>query len=198
MPTDESSPAHAFVVVEAPREPEVGEIDMLRAVEQDVRRLDVAVHEAACVRSVQRGRDLRADRDRPAGSSAPFGSEQRAEIAAVHEPHREIDAPVDVARVVDRDDIRVLERHHELRLAREALAEALVPGQGRRHQLQRDRPLQAQVVGPVHDAHPAAAEQLLDPVSEEVAADVDGCGDVHASAALATLRLPLRPRLSLC
>ena len=83
-------------VVEAPREPEVGEIDVLRAVEQDVRRLDVAVHESARVRRVERCGDLRADRDRPRRLERALRSEQRAEIDAVHEPHREIDTAVDV------------------------------------------------------------------------------------------------------
>ena len=161
-------------VVEPPRQPEVGEIDVLRAVEQDVRRLDVAVHETARVRGVERCGDLRADGDRPGRLERALRSEQRAKVGAVHEPHREIDTAVDVAGVVDRDDVRVLERHHELRLARESLAEAIVARQGRRHQLERDRSLQAQVVGPVHDAHPAAADQLLDPVPEEVGADVGG------------------------
>ena len=132
-----------------------------------------------------------------AGSSAPSVG-AASQIVAVHEPHREIDAAVDVARVVDRDDVRVLERHHELRLAREALAEAIVARQGRRDELERNRPLQAQVVRPVDDAHPAAADQLLDPVAEEVGADVNGRGDVHARC-LGSKPTPaaLRPRLSL-
>jgi len=76
----------------------------------------------------------------------------------------------------------VLERHHELRLAGEALAELLVAREGRRDELQRNRPLQPQVVGPVHHPHPATADQLLDPIAEEVAADADGLVDVHAPA----------------
>jgi hypothetical protein len=96
----------------------------------------------------------------------------------------------EVSGIVDRDDVRMLQRHHELRLAREPLAEALVPRQRRRDELERDRPLQAQVVGAIDDTHSAAADQLLDPVSEEIGSDVDRCGDVHARA-LATLRLPL-------
>ena len=169
---------------------------MLRAVEQDVRRLDVAVHETAGVCGVERCGDLRADGDRPSRLERALRSEQRAKIDAVHEPHREIDTAVDVTCVVDRDDVRVLQRHHELRLARESLAEAIVARQGRRDELERDRSLQAQVVRPVHDAHPTAADQLLDPVPEEVGADVGGLGDVHARALVkptpgAELRLSL-------
>ena len=67
----------------------------------------------------------------------------------------------------------MLERHGQLRLAGEALAEALVERKLGRDELQRDRPLQAQVVRAVDDAHPAAADQLVDPVADEVGADAD-------------------------
>ena len=67
----------------------------------------------------------------------------------------------------------MLERHGELRLAGEALVEALVERELGRDELQRDRPLQPQVVGAIDDAHPAPADQLLDPVAEEVGSDLD-------------------------
>ena len=53
-----------------------------------------------------------------------------------------------------------------------------------RHQLQRDCPLQPQVVGAVDDAHPAAADQLVDPIADELGADPDLCLSAHGSAVL--------------
>ena len=50
-------------------EAEVGEVDVLVTVEQHVRRLDVAMDESALVRGVERGGDLRTDRERPSASS---------------------------------------------------------------------------------------------------------------------------------
>ena len=48
-----------------------------------------------------------------------------------------------------------------------------------RHQLQRDRPFQPQVVGAVDDAHPTAADQLVDPIADELGADPDLCLSAH-------------------
>ena len=86
----------------------------------------------------------------------------------------------------------MLERHDELRLAGKARTEALVARERGRDEFQRDRPLQAKVVRPVDDAHPTAADQLLDSVAEEVGADVNGRAvNVHGFA-VASLRLALR------
>jgi catechol 2,3-dioxygenase-like lactoylglutathione lyase family enzyme len=65
----------------------------------------------------------------------------------------------------------MLERGRDLGLEQEALSKAPVLGKLRGEQLERDVPLQPQVVRSVDDAHPAAAEQLLDPVAEDFAAD---------------------------
>src|SRR5206468_3625882 len=94
-------------------------------------------------------------------------------IRSGDEAHREVEATGHVAGVVDRHDVWMLERDGELGLPGEAFAEALVERQLRRDELQRHRPLQAQVVGPVDDAHAAVADLLLDPIAEELSADLD-------------------------
>jgi len=58
----------------------------------------------------------------------------------------------------------VCSRRGHARLADEAPAEALVLGQLGGEQLERHLPAQPEVLGPVDDGHPAAAEQLLDAV----------------------------------
>jgi len=70
----------------------------------------------------------------------------------------------------------VVERGSELRLAQEALVEALVVRELRRQQLQCDLAVEAQMLGEVDARHAAAAEQLLDPVAGDLRADarVDG------------------------
>ena len=55
-------------------------------------------------------------------------------------------------------------------------------------ELQRDRPLQAQVVGPVDDAHAAPTDQLLDPIADELGADLD----LGQTCSLASSRSPHR------
>ena len=131
------------------------------------------------VRRIQGLRDLAADGKRPGLVERPFGAEERPQVCSLDVAHREVEATVDVAGVVDRHNVRVLERHGELRLAREALAEALIQRQLGRHQLQRDRPFQPQVEGAVDDAHPAAADQLVDPIADELGADPDLCLSAH-------------------
>jgi hypothetical protein len=47
--------------------------------------------------------------------------------------------------------------------------ETLVIGQLRRKELERDSALQAQVLRQIDDPHPATAEHLFDPITEEFA-----------------------------
>ena len=145
------------------------------------------------MRRIERVRDLAADRERAGGVERALRAQERPEVRALDEAHREVEAAVDVAGVVDRNDVRVLERHRELRLAREALVEALVERELGRDQLQRDRSLQAQVVGAVDDAHPAPADQLLDAIAEEVGSDLDlGLGAHQLRPLWTTIRLRRR------
>ena len=65
----------------------------------------------------------------------------------------------------------MLDQRREARLAQEALAEALVPGKLRREHLERHLSLEAGVVGPVHDPHSSPAQQRLEPVAGDLAAD---------------------------
>ena len=84
--------------------------------------------------------------------------------------HRDVQLARDLAGVVDRDDVRVVDRGGQPGLAQEALAEALVLRELGREDLQRDRPFEREVVGAVDDPHPAPADQRLDPVAGELAA----------------------------
>ena len=113
---------------------------------------------------------------RRSGSCA-LAHEQRLEVAALHVGHRDVEEPVLLAGVVDRDDAGMVERGRELRLAQEPLAVSrLAPSVGD-EQLQRGRPPEPHVLGAVDDAHPAAAERLDDPVARELR--VDSAVDAH-------------------
>ena len=52
----------------------------------------------------------------------PSLDEQRLQVAAVDVGHRDVEEPVLLAGVVDRDDAGMVERRRELRLAQEPLA----------------------------------------------------------------------------
>ena len=85
--------------------------------------------------------------------------------------HRDVEDPVGLAGVEDRDDVRVVEAGCELGLAQEPLAESSVVGELGREQLERRASLEADLLGQVDDAHPAPADQPLDPVARKGAAD---------------------------
>ena len=75
----------------------------------------------------------------------------------------------------------MVDRRRQLRLAQEAVAERLVLGETGGEQLERNPPLEPQVLGEVDDAHAAQAEQRLDPVAGELGTDPGVVGHLHAS-----------------
>ena len=141
-----------------------------RALEEDVRGLHVPVQQTAGVRGVERAADLPHHRERPRHRERAFALEELLEVA-LDVAHGDVEDAVLVARVVDRDDVRVVERRGGPRLAHEPLAEALVVCELLGQELQRDLVPEAGVLGAIDDAHPAAAEQRLDPVPGELGAD---------------------------
>ena len=87
-------------------------------VEQDVGRLDVAVHEAAPVSGVECLRD-RAENVEPAlRRKRALALERTLEIAAVDQPHRQEELSLVSAGRVDRDDVRVVEGRRDARSSR--------------------------------------------------------------------------------
>jgi hypothetical protein len=148
-------------------DPEVAEVDV-RARDQHVRGLDVAVHEAGGVRGVEGAADLRDDRGRPARREPPLAAQERVEVRARDVAHDQVEVAVLLAGAVDRDHVRVVDRRGQPRLALEALAERRVRGAVGGDQLQRDRPAEAKLRRAVDDAHAAGAEQLLDAAAGEL------------------------------
>ena len=127
--------------------------------------------EPARVCRVERsGRSARAILTARAGSNGPV-AEQLLQVGAVDEAHREVELAVDLAGVVDGDDVRVLERGRQPGLAQEALTERAIGGEVRGEQLQRDVAVEREIARAVDDAHPTTADDRLDPVAGELGAD---------------------------
>src|SRR5205823_13807018 len=116
-----------------------------------VARLDVSVDESRLVGDVERLCDVCEQRQRPLGLEPAMLAQELLEVAAGDVAHRDVELALVLAGVVDRDDVRMVERSGELRLAQEALAKALVLGQLRCEQLQGDFAVERKVMGPVDD-----------------------------------------------
>ena len=147
-------------------QPEVGQQRVL-ALQQDVRRFDVAVHDPGAVRGVERLRDLGDDRRRHVRFQPSPDVQQPREVGALDEAHRHVEQPVLLAGVVDRHDVRVLDRRRGAELALEAAAELLVLGELGRDHLQRHLAIERDVARAIDDSHPAAARDVLDHVVGE-------------------------------
>ena len=154
------------------RQAEVGQVGVLAA-EQDVGGLDVAVDQPGRVRGVERARDLVDDQRRPQRVQPALGAQQLVQVGARHPAHHEVQPAVLLARLVDRDHVRMIDRRRHPRLALEALAEARVGRVLGGDQLQRDRAPERELGGAVDDAHAAAAGDRLDPAARDMSAFED-------------------------
>jgi len=86
---------------------------------------------------------------------------------------------------VDGADVGVIQRRGGAGFVKEATLGFVVPNRLRRQELQRHRPAQLQILGPVHHAHAATAEFVLDPVMGYGAADHSGSpGDSSSGSRL--------------
>ena len=86
--------------------------------------------------------------------------------------HREEDGRARVFDGMDSDDVRVVERGHGERLAREALAAIGIRGRDVGQHLEGDLALQPRIARPIDLSHPAGAEQRHDFVRTEPGARV--------------------------
>ena len=117
------------------------------------------------------------------GRECAVPPQERLEIRAVDIPHRDEEAAVGLAGLVDRDDVRVVEARREPRLAQQSLAEALVVGERFREELERDRPLEPNVARAVDVAHATAPDEGLDLVAGDDVAWRDSPSYRHVPSA---------------
>ena len=148
-----------------PGEPEVREAHLALPVQHHVGGLQVAVQQALRVRGRQPLGDLAADVGRLVEGEAADAPQQRRQVLAVHELHREEVLSfrlADVPHAADRG-VRHLPRRAHLRV--EPLEPVRVAFEGARQELEGDRLLELQVVRAIDLAHSAPAEQPHDPVA---------------------------------
>jgi hypothetical protein len=143
---------------------EVRQVGLVTAADQDVLRLDVAVDQAGLMRRVERAGRRGEDPQRPAGVELAC-HDQVLQVGAAHEPHRDEEATVGLARVEDRDDVRVVDARLDLALPLEAGDERGVVAQVRRQHLERDHSIEGQLGGLVDGPHATLAEDAVDAVT---------------------------------
>ena len=146
---------------------EVGEVSVVVGREQDVRRLDVAMHEPGGVGRVERGGDLGGDVHGPVRWQRALARDQVLEVDSIDEAHRQEQHLEVLAGLEDGDHVRVIERGGRLRLGLEAPAEGAVARKLGGDELEGHRASQRQVRRLVDHAHAPAACQLLEFVSRE-------------------------------
>ena len=149
-------------------ETEVEELDS-RLREHHVAGLQVAMHDPAPVRLVQRVGDLPADTKRLfEGELAP--GQTVGECLAFQELHDEVLGLALTSHVVERADVRVRQLRDRLRLTLQTLARLGRRGQPRGQDLDRDLAAEPRVFGAVDLAHSARAERREDLVRAETGA----------------------------
>ena len=121
--------------------------------------------EPLLVRGVERLGDLREEVDRPLRLECAVLGDDLREVGALDVAHREEEDTVLLSRLVDRDDVRMVERSGDPRLPQEALTETLVLGELGRDDLERDLAAEPLLVGTVNRAHASAADERLDSVA---------------------------------
>jgi hypothetical protein len=147
-----------------PREAEVEQLDAVRRAKH-VRRLQIAVHDAARVQRRKRREYLESHRD-------GFGNIERpalqliGERLAFEQLHRDEEASGVFADLVDLTDVGMVDAGGRARFAPQPFTPRLVTGQ-RRQRLQRDGAPEALVARLVDDAHAALAELAGDRVLAE-------------------------------
>ena len=148
------------------RQAEVEHLHLAAAREEDVGRLDVAMQDAFGVRGVERVGDLRGDVEQVPQIERPPDS-CAIERLALEQLHREVELPVVLVEVVDRADVRVIERRRGARLAAEALDRLLGRGVAGGRTLSATWRPSFSVLGAIDDAHAARAELVEDLVVPE-------------------------------
>ena len=144
-------------------EAEVEHLDEPALGPHQVRALDVAVHDPAGVRLVQRIGDLQADLDDLADRQRPFRDARRQQFALDILHHDEVGA-ARLADVVGDGDVRRAEQRGRARLVQQARPAFGIRLEVRRQEFQGDRTAETDILRTIHFAHAAGAKALADAI----------------------------------
>jgi hypothetical protein len=138
--------------------------------DEDVCRLNVAMNNSLCVRSVEGIRNLDSEEEQRVDVHWPV-ADQVLQSLAVKELHSNEGLAIFFANVMNRADVGMIQRRGRLRLALKAGQRLRVSGDFIRQELQRHETMQPSVLSLVHHTHPAPAQFLADAVVRDGLAD---------------------------
>ena len=160
---------------DASRQPEVENLDVTVARDDDVCRLEIAVHDAAIVGGSERARDLRAVLHGLANGQRSAGDDigERFSFEKLRDRIRVCAVASDVE---DSEDVGMGDAGQRLHLALEARERIRIVGKRRREDLDRDVAAKAGVLGTVDLAHATRSEGRNDLVSPKSGATAESHG----------------------
>ena len=152
------------------RDAEVEHLGPVAPTQEDVGRLDVAMHDAARMCVSQRVGNTPHQQRRLAGGGLPAGGQGLAQVAAVQPLHRDVNAVGGKPGVVDGDDVRVAQAGGSARFIQKQAVErdTLAHVDLELQRLHRHRARQQRVPGLVHLPQAALAERALQRVAPDV------------------------------
>src|SRR2546428_1570321 len=152
------------------RDAEIDDLHQPRRGDQDVLRLEVAMHDSVLVHVLQRLADLLRDGERASGGQRMLLLHELAQALALHQLHRHVH-PALVAGLEELDDVGVIEPLPDLLFALEALEENHVALELEVRDLERDGSAAGGVLRLEDRGHPAPGDELGDLVLIELVAD---------------------------
>jgi hypothetical protein len=160
------------------RDPEIRQIGVVLVWtacggDEDVRGLDVAMHQSLSMRGVQCSCNLPDDLRCPSQRKGALLADENVEVRPSHVPHRDEQMALCLIGFIDRHHVGVIEGGRDPALVDKARPEGRIAGQLGGEDLQGDLAAQVQVLGHVDDAHPSPAEERLDPIAGERLPEAD-------------------------
>ncbi len=177
------------------RDAEVHDERFVVTAHHDVGRLQIAVHDAGLVRGRQSRTHLLHDRERPIDRQPAVAPHDRRQVRSLHERHRDVFDAVELAEIVNPNDVLVRDTAGEEQLALEAFLDELrlqgVHRSERPNHFHGHGDFERLVPGLIDRAHPADAEELDDVIARpEVRADCERrCAGPRAGGGRRRLRI---------
>ena len=148
------------------RETEVEHFHRAIVANLDVRRLEVAVHDALRVRGFERLRNLSRDRQRLVWRDRP-GRDPIGEGWPLDHLEHERRYMIGRLEAVDRRDVGMIQRREQIRFAGEARPPFGITGEELRQNLEGDVSRQVAVACPIHFSHAASTDERDDLVGSQ-------------------------------